>query len=241
MRGFLHRVDARVAFIGLLVIGTFPFIVTDLLALLVLMVGILVLAFFHRDALCRYKRGVKGLLGMALMVGALQVLLAGGTPILEFDLIGFEVSLISAEGLYFAGSIMARIFILVGSALLFSSTVEERPFLEGLRSLRAPSNIVLSVNLVLRMLPRMVEDISEAGAALSMREGMSGGGSYLHRWRTFVKVIRPFFAAYITSTHRLGLSMEMRGYTGDIGRGKGPGRLGPIDIAASPRTPRVVR
>jgi len=219
VKGFIHSLDARTAFIGVVVMSAASFLIRDLSILLLLLTLMLVLCLLHREMLSMYSRGVKGLLVMVALVGATQSLFTTGEWMFRLSIFGTTVPILSIQGLTLAGRIMARVGVLVMCSLLFSTNVEEGRFLEALSRMRVPYPVVFSVNLVLRALPRMFEDVSDIRTAYLA--GMKGEASgYLGRWTVFLKVVRPLFVRYVRSAQRLGISLELRGFTGSVRAGE---------------------
>ncbi len=208
-----RAIDPRVSFLAVLVLGTTVFIVKDLLFLLLLLVGVLIAALPLRDRLSRYGRGTRGLMAMLAIICLLQALLVPGRPLLEIHLLGADIGLFTYQGIMVGARVISRVGVLMFSSLIFTATVGERDFMDALLSLKVPYPIVFSVNIVLRTLPRLMEDASSIRDCFMMRRVGSGGG-YLSKWHDLGRSIRPLFVSSMVSAHRLGVSLELRGYEG---------------------------
>lgn len=208
-----RAIDPRVSFLAVLVLGTTVFIVKDLLFLFLILVGVLIAALPLRDSLSRYGRGTRGLLAMLAIICLLQALLVPGRPLLELHLLGADFGLFTYQGLMVGARVISRVGVLMFSSLIFTATVGERDFMDALLSLKVPYPIVFSVNIVLRTLPRLMEDASSIRDCFMMRRVGSGRG-YLSKWHDLGRSIRPLFVSSLVSAHRLGVSLELRGYEG---------------------------
>jgi len=207
--------DPRVALLGVVVISTAAFVIVTPEVLYLILVAMTLLAILHKDALSRYRGGVKGLMGMAALLGTVQGVLTHGDPLLsvELPLLGW-VSLLSVEGLMTGIRIVIRVTILLLSTLLFAATVEETSFIRGLRGMRIPVSVVFSINLVLRMIPRIIEDMRDVDLAYRARNISPAGKGYFRRWTRFVSLLKPLLVRYLRSSSDLVLSLELKGFDG---------------------------
>lgn len=208
-----EALDPRVSFLAVLVLGATVFIVKDLLFMLLLLVGVLMAALPLRDSLSRYGRGTRGLLAMLSVICLLQALLVPGRPLLELHLLGADIGLFTLQGLVLGARVISRVTVLMFSSLIFTAMVGEKDLMDALLSLKVPYPVVFSVNLVMRTLPRLMEDASGIRDSFKMR-GVGSGRGYLSKWKDLGRSVRPLFVSSMVSAHRLGVSLELRGYDG---------------------------
>jgi len=208
-----NGLDPRVSFLAVLVMGTAVFIVKDLLFLLLLLVGVIITALPLRDRLSRYGRGTRGLMAMLVIICLLQALLVPGRPLIDIHLLGVRFGLFTVQGLMAGARVIARVGVLVFTSIIFTASVGEREFMDALLSLKVPYPVVFSVNIVLRTLPRLMEDAASINDSFKMR-GVGSGRGYLSKWKDLGRSVRPLFVSSMVSAHRLGVSLELRGYDG---------------------------
>ena len=167
-----------------------------------------------------FSWGTKGIFGMIAVVALIQVMVhRGGAGIdLEVPRLG-NITLVTSSGLSMAGKVMARVGILISSTLVFNSAFDEGRFMESLSRLRVPFPIIFSLDLTLRLIPDMMEDVNEISKAYKMVYGDPKGGGPMVRWRRYLSLVRPLFLEYMRSAYQMGLSLELRGFKG---KGKWP-------------------
>ena len=217
----MKDLDPRVTFVGVMVVSTAAFVL-DGQMMLPLLLLLLILCVVHREEIRRYGRGVRGLMMMVAFIGLVQSVYPHGSPLLTIDtgLFG-DLGFFSAAGFRDAARIMARIGVLVMTTILFASTVDEGEFLRGLGSFRIPAPVIFSINLVLRLIPDLSEDLVDIEMAFRGRRlGQKRG--YLGRWRDYSQMIKPLFVRHLRLAYLMGLSLELRGFTGnDLNRDAG--------------------
>ncbi|MCK5773931.1 MAG: energy-coupling factor transporter transmembrane protein EcfT [Thermoplasmata archaeon] len=219
----MKELDPRVTFIGVIVVSTAAFVL-DGPTMLPLLLILLLMCAYHSEDIRRYGRGVRGLLMMMAFIGLIQSVHPHGNGLisLSFPHVG-EVGLFSVVGFETAARIMGRIAILVMTTMLFASTVDEGEFLRGLSSFRIPYPAIFSINLVLRLIPDLSEDLQEIEMAFRGRDlGLRRG--YLGRWRNYTRMIKPLFLRHLRLAYLMGLSLELRGFSGKRPREHGSGR-----------------
>jgi energy-coupling factor transporter transmembrane protein EcfT len=212
--------------------GAVAFIVRDLLFMFLLLAGTFVTALPLKDRLSRYGKGTRGLLAMFALIAILQALLVPGRSLLVLHPLGHRFGLFTLDGLIVGTWVMARLGILVFTSLIFTASVTERELTDALLSLKVPFPVVLSVNLVLRALPRLMEDAMSIRDAYRMRR-LGRGSGYMARWKDLGRGIVPLFVTSMVSAHRTGVSLELRGYVSKSFWKPHVMRMGLVDIAVA--------
>lgn len=219
----MKELDPRVTFIGVIVVSTAAFVLNGLTMLPLLLI-LLLMCTYHSEDIRRYGRGVRGLLMMMAFIGLIQSVHPHGDGLITLPIpyVG-DVGMFSVVGFETAARIMGRIAILVMTTMLFASTVDEGEFLRGLSSFRIPYPAIFSINLVLRLIPDLSEDLQDIEMAFRGRDlGMRRG--YLGRWRNYLRMIKPLFLRHLRLAYLMGLSLELRGFTGKKPKEQGSGR-----------------
>ncbi len=200
-------------FIGVIVVSTAAFVL-DGPTMLPLLLILLIICGYHSEDIRRYGRGVRGLLMMMAFIGLVQSVHPHGDGLISLPIpyIG-DVGFFSVVGLETAARIMGRIAVLVMTTILFASTVDEGEFLRGLSSFRIPYPAIFSIDLVLRLIPDLSEDLVDIEMAFRGRDLCTRRG-YLGRWRNYTHMIKPLFIRHLRLAYLMGLSLELRGFTG---------------------------
>ncbi len=219
----MKELDPRVTFIGVIVVSTAAFVL-DGPTMLPLLLILLIICMYHSEDIRRYGRGVRGLLMMMAFIGLVQSVYPHGDGLISMSIpyVG-EFWVFSVIGLETAARIMGRIAILVMTTMLFASTVDEGEFLRGLNSFRIPYPAIFSINLVLRLIPDLSEDLLDIEMAFRGR-GLGIRRGYLGRWRNYIRMIKPLFIRHLRLAYLMGLSLELRGFTGKRLEEQGSGR-----------------
>jgi energy-coupling factor transporter transmembrane protein EcfT len=209
----LLGMDPLVVFIGVLIVSALAFAVADLAILLVLLSAVVLLASLHRGDMGRSSKGIKGLVQMVLVISFFQVLLyRGGAPMTISTTLG-DLNIVTAEGLDMAGRIAARIGILLASALVFNAAVSTNEFINALGRTRLPYQFILALDIAIRAVPRMMEDASEIKDAYAMLHHDEKRGGLFRGWSTYVRMAKPLFLIYMGKAWKLGISLELRGFS----------------------------
>jgi len=205
--------DPVTAFAGVILYSIVVFSLRDLVLLFLVSLSLLAISLPHSKGLSRYSKGSKGLLTMIAIVSMVQLIVHRGGPAFYVDLppLG-RLAVVTVEGMESAGIIAARLTVLVFSALVFVSSVDESAFLEGMKGTGLPKELVLAVNIVLRTLPRMMEDASDIRTAYLMLHGKGPRSGPVTRWKVYFRSLRPLFITYMQHAYLLGLSLESRGW-----------------------------
>jgi energy-coupling factor transport system permease protein len=108
-----------------------------------------------------------------------------------------------AVGLRIGGMLVA------GLTFLAATTPEE--FAEGLRGLRVPAPVTVTLSLSFRLLPVMYDTAARALEAQRAR-GMAFGKNFISQARQLVPLIVPVFLYSLRSADQLATALELRGY-----------------------------
>lgn len=206
-----HRLDARVK-LGLLVAAT--------------------VASFAAPA-------PQGLLAAAACL-ALALVLSGTSPrtvllalrpaavILAFSLLANAVVLagqpsFSPDGLARGVTAVSRIILVVGFALVFSSTTMPPAMADALAQVMLPlrrlgvpvGGIATSASLALRFIPLTVEEVGRIRCAQRARGARLDEGSLVERLRGWGQVLIPLVVGLFRRADELAAAMSDRCYTGD--------------------------
>ena len=221
----VHGLDARVK-LGLLVMGTLAaFCATSVTGLAIAAAGLVLALAASRTPLLTVLRGLRPaafVLGFSLLANA--VVLVGQPGV-------------SVEGLARGACAVARIVIVVGLALVLSSTTTPPAIAEALAAVIAPlrrvgvpvGDLSMVASVALRFIPLTIEEVDRIRCAQRARGAQLDESSVLARLRSWSQVLVPLLVGLFRRADELASAMEDRCYTGEQTSMAGP--LGTRDLA----------
>ena len=223
-----HRLDARVK-LGLLAAGTVAsFVVRTPAGMLATALGLVVALLASRTR----PRDV----ARALRPAALVLLLS----LAANSLVLFGQPGISLPGLARGATAVLRIVLVVGWALVFSSTTTPPAIADALAALASPlerlgvrvADATTVVSVALRFVPLCAEEADRIRCAQAARGARLDSGGVVARLRAWSSVLVPMLVSLFRRADELARAMCDRGYTG-VGRTMAHSRLARRDRVAA--------
>ena len=180
--------------------------------------------------------------GLAIVAGGLVValvasktspatVLRGLRPaalILAISVLSNAVVLVGQPGVSMAGlarsaTVVCRIALVVGFALVFSSTTPPPAIADGIAALMAPLRrvgvpvgaVAMSASIALRFIPLTVEEVDRIRCAQRARGARLDEGGVVRRLRSWTQVLVPLVVSLFRRADELASAMVDRCYTGD--------------------------
>lgn len=211
----IHRLDGRVKIIGALVYSIailscssfFQFAVAVLFTAFAILISKLPFSYI--------LKGLKPLRWFILFTAVVNIIAAGGTPILSLGTFR-----ITYEGLS-AALILALRFVLFvfGTSLLTLTTApiditdSLARLMTPLRKLKIPTDdIAMMISVTLRFIPLFADESERIIKAQKARGADFSSGSIISRIRAIIPLTIPLFVGVIRKSDELALSMESRCY-----------------------------
>ncbi len=214
----VHRLDARTKIVALLVASVTAFAAPAPLGLALVAAGLLVALEASGTAPVRVLMALRPalvLLGISLLANGVVLV---GQPGL------------SAEGLVRSATAIARIVIVVGLALVFSSTTMSPAIADGLAALMAPlgrlgvpvGGLSMAVSVALRFIPLASEEVERIRCARRARGARLDEGGVIRRLAGWGQVLVPLIVSLFRRADELAAAMEDRCFTGEQTSMQGP-------------------
>jgi len=137
-------------------------------------------------------------------------------------LVHWGALLITDEGLYRAGFMTLRLFILFLSAVLLTLCTSPIALCDAIAAMLAPFRrlgvpayeISMMINIALRFIPTLMDDFSHIVKAQRSRGADFDRGGPVARVKAFIPCLVPLFAQSLRHAEELALAMESRCYHG---------------------------
>lgn len=215
---FIHKLNAKVKFIGLLMLMIVGFINIDIDAYIVLSLFTVILLYMIRLPLKEYAQIGKPILYFVCFIALFNILFAipSGPIYFQFWFIKIsQGSIISA----FQYSYRITIVFLLGS--IFSISTKPLDFAYGfedllspLKKLRVPvAEIALMLSLTLRFIPILFEESQVIQKAQMARGADLERGSLKAKIQGLIAMLIPMFIVSFMKAEKMALAMEARGFT----------------------------
>ncbi len=218
----IHRLDARVKFIGAIVLMVATLSARDVRILAVFLLWTITVMLISRIKLKLIMRSVRPLLFIIIFATLLHLFTVEGHVILQLGTIK-----VTREGLISGGMTALRLVLMVVNTSLFL-TLTTTPLaiadaleslLSPLRHLRFPVHeFAMMMSIALRFVPTLLDEADKIMKAQSSRGADYDTGGPLRRIRGLVSILVPLFISSFRRADDLAVAMEARCYRGGVAR-----------------------
>lgn len=221
-----HRMDPRVKLVVLLVSTLASFCAPAPWGTLVVCVGLAAALVASRTSPATVLLGLRpAAVVLAISVLSNAIVLVGQPGV-------------SLEGLTRSAVVVARIALVVGFALVFSSTTAPPAIADGIAALMAPLRrvgvpvgaLAMSASVALRFIPLTVEEADRIRCAQRARGARLDEGGPVRRLKGWAQVLVPLIVGLFRRADELAQAMTDRCYTGE--QTDMMGSLSPRDVIA---------
>lgn len=206
-----HRMDPRVKLVILLVSTLASFCAPAPWGMLVVCAGLAAALVASRTSPATVLLGLRpAAVVLAISVLSNAIVLVGQPGV-------------SPEGLARSAVVVARIALVVGFALVFSSTTAPPAIADGIAALMAPLRragvpvgaLAMSASVALRFIPLTVEEADRIRCAQRARGARLDEGGPVRRLRGWAQVLVPLIVGLFRRADELAQAMTDRCYTGE--------------------------
>ena len=220
---FLHRLDARVKIIGVLLFIICLFVFNDLTGYLFATLFLVSMIAVSKVPVTYIFKGLKPLLFLLMITVIFNLFLTPGRYVLEWWI--FKISI---EGIQTALAMALRlIYLIFGTSLLTFTTTPNNmtdaieSLFKPLKLLKAPVHeIAMMMSIALRFIPILLEETDKIMKAQTARGADFESGNIVKKVKSLVPVLVPLFISAFRRANDLAMAMEARCYTGGDGRTK---------------------
>lgn len=221
---FVHRLDPRVKFFGVIVSMVSILMVREWQPLLLLLVAIIGLIIATRIPLKPILQSIKPVVFITVFAFVLNLFQGEGRILVKFWRIA-----ITDQGLLNATIMASRlVLIVVATTLLLTLTTTPMHLADALEQMMKPlkkfgfpaHEIAMMTSIALRFVPTLMEETDKIMKAQSSRGADYDTGTILQKARGFVTILVPLFISALRRADELAQAMEARCYRGGDGRTK---------------------
>lgn len=237
----LHRMDARIKIILMLVYITVLFIIDSPVSYAVVTVYTAVLVFVSAVPLKRIIRGIRPMLWIFIFTALLNLFMTPGETVWAIKIFGLNIG-ITREGIELGALMVIRLLYLVAGTSLLTLTTSPLQLTDGienllnpLRRIKVPAHeIAMMMTIALRFIPTLAEETNKIMKAQTARGADFESGNIIKRARAMVPLLVPLFVSAFRRADELATAMEARCYRGGDNRTKmKQSRVTALDIKAA--------
>lgn len=237
---FVHRMDGRVKILLTIAFIVALFVANNAPAMLLCTLALLGIALLTRVPLRTYLKNVKAIIPVLLLTALLNLFYSGGGE----ELWSFWRIRITTGGIYTAGMMALRIFLLIVSSSVLTNTTSPTVLTDSIESLLSPlkllrldvHSLAMMMSIALRFVPTLMEETDKIMNSQKARGADLESGGLMHRVKALVPILIPLLISSFRRAAELADAMECRCYHGGEGRTRlremRPGKRDAAAIAA---------
>ena len=221
---FVHKCDPRLKILFLIVYIVAVFLANSFTALGICAFVCILIAIFSKVPFKSLLRSVKAVLFLLVFTALLNLFFnQGETVLLEWKFIK-----ITQEGVYAAGFLAIRLFLLVLGSVILTLTTTPVSLTDGIESLLTPlkwirfpvHELALIMSIALRFIPILTDETSRIMNAQKARGADFETGSLMQRVKAVIPILIPLLISAFRRADELGDAMDARCYSGSKVRTK---------------------
>ncbi len=223
-KSFVHKCDPRLKILFLIVYIAAVFLSNSFTALGVCAVVFFLIAIFSKVPFKSLLRSVKAVLFLLIFTALLNLFFNQG----ETVLFQWQFIKITQEGVYAAGFLAIRLFLLVLGSVILTLTTTPVSLTDGIESLLNPlkyirfpvHELALIMSIALRFIPILTDETSRIMNAQKARGADFETGSLMQRIKAVIPILIPLLISAFRRADELGDAMDARCYSGSKVRTK---------------------
>lgn len=214
---WIHRLDARVKIMAVLVYIAALFVVDTFWGFLVALGALAAVIIISKVPLNFILKGLKPIFIIIIFTFFLNLFMIPGTVLVDvgpFD--------ITEEGLYTAFFMAVRLILLIIGSSLLTLTTKPISLTDGIEALLSPfrkigvpaHELAMMMTIALRFIPTLLEETDKIMKAQQARGADFESGNILQRAKSLIPILVPLFISAFRIAHDLAMAMEARCYRG---------------------------
>lgn len=219
----LHKLDARMKIILMLILMVSVFICRSYWALILAFVFTFAVVFISQIKLKVIFKGLKPILVIVLFTTILNLFYGSGEVLVKLGILK-----ITENGINNAVFMSVRIILLVIQGLMLTYTTTPTSLTDAMESLMKPlklfkidtHSIAMTMTIALRFIPTLTEEVDKIMSAQKSRGADIDSGGIIKRAKAIIPVLIPLFISSFRRADELSDAMECRCYRGGEGRTK---------------------
>ena len=215
----VHRLDPRTKLICVIIYIVALFLAVNWTGYIIVIAATAAFMILSRISPKRVFSGLKPMIFIIVLTGALNVFYTKGTPVVE----GW---IITWEGIERAIQMILRITLLISGTFLLTYTTSPIAITDGLEMLLKPLKLIrfpvhemtLMMSMALRFIPTLIEETDKIMSAQRARGADFETGGLVKRAKALLPILVPLFVSAFRRADELAVAMESRCYHGGEGR-----------------------
>ena len=215
----VHRLDPRTKLICVILFIVALFLAVNWTGYIIVIAATVLFMILSRISPKRIFSGLKPMIFIIILTGALNMFYTKGTPVAE----GW---MITWEGIERAVQMILRITLLISGTFLLTYTTSPIAITDGLEMLLKPLKLIrfpvhemtLMMSMALRFIPTLIEETDKIMSAQRARGADFETGSLIKRAKALLPILVPLFVSSFRRADELAVAMESRCYHGGEGR-----------------------
>ena len=215
----VHRLDPRTKLICVILFIIALFLAVNWTGYAIVLAATVVFMILSKISPKRIFSGLKPMLFIIVLTGALNIFYTKGTPVVE----GW---MITWEGIERAVQMILRITLLISGTFLLTYTTSPIAITDGLEMLLKPLKLIrfpvhemtLMMSMALRFIPTLIEETDKIMSAQRARGADFETGGLIKRAKALLPILVPLFVSSFRRADELAVAMESRCYHGGEGR-----------------------
>lgn len=221
-RSVLHRMDARVKIVLLLIYIVLIFVGNNFAALGLTTASVFYIMGISGVPIKMYLKSLKMILFIVLFTSLLNLFYGEGEPLVT--LFGFMN--ITQAGINNSIFVAVRIATLILASSVLTFTTSPTDLTDALERLMKPlkifhikvHEIAMMMTIALRFVPTLLEETDKIMSAQKARGADMESGGLMQRVKALIPVLIPLFVSSFRRAYELATAMECRCYHGGDGR-----------------------
>ncbi len=223
-KSLLHRLDARMKIILMIIFVVFIFVSQNMFSLLFSAMSVMATAIISRVPFKLYLKNMKAILPVLIFTAIINIFYGDGGKVL----VDFWVIEITTAGLYRSFFMALRILLLIfiSSALTYTTTPND--LTDAIESLLSPLKFIglksavhtlaMMMTIALRFIPTLIEEAEKIMNAQKARGADLESGGLIQRVRALIPILIPLLISSVRRAYELAEAMECRCYNGGEGK-----------------------
>lgn len=225
-KSFIHRLDARVKIIFVLVYVVALFMINNPVSYAVFTLFTFAAIFASRVPPGFVLRGLKPMIIIIIFTAAINLFMTSGTAVWKSpELMGISLT-VTREGIVTAVLMVLRLLYLMMGTSLLTLTTSPLMLTDGIENLlkpfdkiKVPSHeIAMMMTIAIRFIPTLAEETDKIMKAQMARGADFESGNIIKRAKAMIPLLVPLFVSAFRRADELSMAMEARCYHGGKNR-----------------------
>ena len=220
-KSLIHRMDARVKILLLLMVLVFIFACRNFVSLTAISLFSIIIILMTKISFIKYLKSLKAIFVIIIFTGIINLFSGSGDSLWQWQFLK-----ITLGGINNAIFITVRISVMMMVSSVLTYTTSPTDLTDGLERIMSPLKLIhvkvheiaMIMTIALRFIPVLLEETDKVMNAQKARGSDMENGNVFRRVRALVPVLIPMLVSSFRRAGDLAMAMECRCYNGGKGR-----------------------